>query len=91
MQLSEEVQKILTKAKVNVANQEVIRERNEKGHFIAGSARMILTVEGHGVSSPIKRNYFKKTKLPMIAQHVKSASLQRVKKNSNQVILEIAI
>ena len=88
--LTQEVQNILAKAKVSVVSETVSRQRNERGHFIPGSGKVRVVLTGHGVSDGFKRHYFKRTRLPLIQAVAPTANLPRVKKNSGEVVLELA-
>ena len=90
VEIANQVMNILAKAKVQVVTQETIRPRNEKGHFIAGGAYDRFVLAGHGVSDPLKKTFFKRTKLPKIEALGVKVELMRNRKGSNEVVMKIA-
>jgi len=82
-----QVAQILAKAKVEVVSQERIQTRGPNGHFNPAVTRMVI--EGPGVKASINRNYFKKVRIPALNALGVQANLRRVRKNTNEVVLEL--
>lgn len=86
------VEQMITASKrfpVQIVDKQVVMTRNEKGH-ITGS-KTVYTLEGHGVSNPFKRTYFRDTRVDKLAAEGLNISMPRVKRGSGQVTVELAV
>ena len=88
-QVEIEVRNILANARVNILNEEVIKTRAKASEGVVGETKFVYKLSGHGISDPMKRNYFKRTRIPLLNKYAHHAELRRVRKHSEDVFLEV--
>lgn len=84
------VEQMITASKrypVEIAEKTVTVTRNAKGHPTGSVTRYVL--EGHGVKNAFKRTYFRDTRVDALAAEGINVSMPRVKRGSNQVVVEL--